>query len=109
MARAVSAATSRFFRRAHEGWGVRLDFGQGVVGINGANGSAQSVTLTDGRVVPADLVVYGIGVVPETALADLAGLEIENGIRVDAQLLSGDPAISAIGDAASFPSARSTL
>lgn len=105
MARAVSAATSRFFRQAHEEWGVRLDFGRGVVGIHGDDGAATSVTLTDGRVVPADLVVYGIGVIPETALADLAGLEIENGIRVDAQLLTADPDISAIGDAASFPSA----
>jgi len=105
MARAVSATTSRFFRQAHEEWGVRLDFGRGVVGIHGDDGAATSVTLTDGRVVPADLVIYGIGVIPETALADLAGLEIENGIRVDAQLLTADPDISAIGDVASFPSA----
>lgn len=105
MARVVSVPTSRFFRQAHEDWGVRFDFGQAVVGINGENGSAVSVTTTDGRIVPADLVVYGIGVVPETELAELAGLQVENGIRVDAQLLTSDPDISAIGDAVSFPSA----
>ncbi len=106
MARAVSAATSAFFRQAHEDWGVRLEFGQGVVGIGGENGVATSATLTDGRIVPADLVVYGIGVVPATALAEQAGLAVDNGIRVDGQLLTDDPDISAIGDAASFPSAH---
>lgn len=105
MARAVSAATSAFFRQAHEDWGVQLEFGQGVVGIGGENGVATSATLTDGRIVPADLVVYGIGVVPETTLAEQAGLKVENGILVDGQLLTDDPDISAIGDAASFPSA----
>ncbi|MCU1689383.1 MAG: ethA [Pseudonocardiales bacterium] len=104
MARAVSAATSQFFRQAHENWGVRFDFGVGVVGINGEAGRAESVTTSDGRHVPAGLVVYGIGVVPETAVAELAGLEVENGIRVDARLLTSDPDISAIGDAVSFPS-----
>ena len=106
MARAVSTSTSQFFRQAHEDWGVRLDFGQGVVGINGEDGRATSVTLTDGRVVPADLVVYGIGVIPETELAENAGLAVGNGILVDAQLLTADPAISAIGDAVAYPSAH---
>lgn len=106
MARAVSAATSAFFQKAHEGWGVRLDVGQGVVSISGADGAATGVTVTDGRVVPADLVVYGIGVLPETALAERAGLAVDNGIRVDHQLLTEDPDISAIGDAVCFPSAH---
>ncbi|PRZ42828.1 NAD/ferredoxin-dependent reductase-like protein [Antricoccus suffuscus] len=105
MARAVSAATSDFFRQAHEDWGVRLEFGRGVIGIGGDNGVATSATLTDARIVPADLVVYGIGVVPETTLAERAGLGVDNGIRVDEQLLTDDPDISAIGDAVSFPSA----
>jgi NADPH-dependent 2,4-dienoyl-CoA reductase/sulfur reductase-like enzyme len=51
----------------------------------------------------ADLVVYGIGVLPNAELAADAGLRVANGICVDAQLLTDDPAISAIGDAASFP------
>jgi NADPH-dependent 2,4-dienoyl-CoA reductase/sulfur reductase-like enzyme len=104
MARALSARMAEFFRQAHQDWGVRLDFGQGVIGIDGENGHVRGVTTTDGRNVPADLVVYGIGVVPEAGLAEQAGLTVENGIRVDSQLLTADPDISAIGDAVSFPS-----
>jgi 3-phenylpropionate/trans-cinnamate dioxygenase ferredoxin reductase component len=103
MARAVSAATAQFIRAAQEGWGVRFDFGQAVTAIDG-EGSVTGVETSDGRRLAADLVVYGIGVVPETELADRAGLVIENGIRVDEQLLTSDPDISAIGDAVSFPS-----
>jgi 3-phenylpropionate/trans-cinnamate dioxygenase ferredoxin reductase subunit len=103
MARALSAATAQFVRQAQQEWGVRFDFGQGVVSIEGENGVATSVTTSDGRHVPADLIVYGIGVVPETTLAEQAGLAVDNGIRVDSQLLTDDPDISAIGDAVSFP------
>jgi 3-phenylpropionate/trans-cinnamate dioxygenase ferredoxin reductase subunit len=103
MARALSSRTSEFFRQAHEDWGVTFDFGQGLSSIQGEDGAATGVTTTSGRQIPADLVVYGIGVVPETALAEHAGLSVENGIRVDAQLLTSDPDVSAIGDAVSFP------
>jgi len=104
MARAVSEPMAEFIRRAHEDWGVRFDFGQALAGIDG-EGQVTGVTTSDGRRLPADLVVYGIGVVPETGLAEEAGLALENGIRVDDRLLTSDPDISAIGDAASFPSA----
>jgi 3-phenylpropionate/trans-cinnamate dioxygenase ferredoxin reductase subunit len=103
MARAVSEPTAEFIRRAHEHWGVRFDFGQALTAIDG-EGHVTGVETSDGRRLPADLVVYGIGVVPETELAEEAGLAIENGIRVDDRLLTSDPDISAIGDAASFPS-----
>ncbi len=103
MARAVSEPTAQFIRRAHEHWGVRFDFGQALTAIDG-EGRVTGVETSDGRRLPADLVVYGIGVVPETELAEESGLAIENGIRVDDRLLTSDPDISAIGDAASFPS-----
>ncbi|SOC46678.1 Reductase C-terminal [Blastococcus aggregatus] len=105
MARAVSEPTAQFIRRAHEEWGVRFDFGQALTAIDG-EGRVTGVETGDGRRLPADLVVYGIGVVPDTVLAEEAGLAIENGIRVDDRLLTSDPDISAIGDAASFPSAH---
>jgi NADPH-dependent 2,4-dienoyl-CoA reductase/sulfur reductase-like enzyme len=105
MARAVSEPTAQFIRRAHEDWGVRFDFGQALTAIDG-EGRVTGIEASDGRRLPADLVVYGIGVVPETELAEEAGLAIENGIRVDDRLLTSDPDISAIGDAASFPSAH---
>jgi NADPH-dependent 2,4-dienoyl-CoA reductase/sulfur reductase-like enzyme len=53
--------------------------------------------------LPADLVVFGIGVIPNAQLATEADLAIENGIKVDANLLTSDPRISALGDVASFP------
>ncbi|MBJ7451012.1 MAG: FAD-dependent oxidoreductase, partial [Blastococcus sp.] len=72
MARAVSEPTAQFIRRAHEGWGVRFDFGSALTAIDG-EGHVTGVETSDGQRLPADLVVYGIGVVPETELAEEAG------------------------------------
>jgi NADPH-dependent 2,4-dienoyl-CoA reductase/sulfur reductase-like enzyme len=104
MARAVSPAMSQLFAEAHESWGVKIDFGQGLARINGERGRVRGVETTDGRKRPADIVVFGIGVLPNVALAAEAGLDIDNGIKVDAELVTSDPAISAVGDCASFPS-----
>ncbi|KAF3996165.1 NAD(P)/FAD-dependent oxidoreductase [Glaciimonas immobilis] len=104
MARAVSVEMSEAFRAAHESWGVHLDFHQGLTQIEGTDGKVTGVVTTDGRKLPADLVVFGIGVIPNIRLAAEAGLDIDNGIKVDANLLTQDPSISAIGDAAAFPS-----
>ncbi len=100
--------TSEFFRQAHERWGVKLDFRQGLSRIEGSGGRVERVETTDGRTLPADLVVFGIGVLPNVHLAAEAGLDIENGIKVDPYLSTSDPAISAIGDCAAFPSAHTT-
>lgn len=104
MARAVSPKTSEVFRTAHEGWGVQCDFGHSVARIVGEDGKVVAVETEDGRTLPAELVVYGIGVVPNAELAAAAGLDVHNGIRVDALLSTEDPDISAIGDAVNFPS-----
>ena len=104
MARAVSSETSELFRAAHESWGVHIDFKQGLAAIEGIGGCVTAIETTDHRKLPADLVVFGVGVLPNVALAAEAGLDIENGIRVDADWLTSDPSISAIGDCASFPS-----
>ncbi|MEN1479259.1 NAD(P)/FAD-dependent oxidoreductase, partial [Pseudomonas aeruginosa] len=103
MARAVSTEMSQLFRQAHESWGVKFDFRQGLTRIDGKDGKVSGVETSDGRKLPADLVVFGIGVIPNTQLASEAGLAIENGIRVDANLLTSDPHISALGDVACFP------
>lgn len=104
MARAVSAETSARFRAEHEARGVRFDFGQGLSHIEGVDGRVAHVVTTGGLRLPADLVMVGVGVLPNAYLAAEAGLEIENGIKVDGDLLTSDPSISAIGDCASFPS-----
>ncbi len=67
-------------------------------------GKVSAVETDDGRMLPAELVGYGIGVIPNGELAAAAGLDVHNGIRVDETLLTEDPAISAIGDAVNFPS-----
>lgn len=103
MARALSREMSELFRQAHENWGVHFDFRQGLSRIDSDNGKVCSVQTTDGRYLPADLVVFGIGVIPNAQLASEAGLDIENGIKVDAHLLTSDPRVSALGDVASFP------
>lgn len=103
MARAISPQMSAVFRAAHESWGVHFNFRSAVSEIEGDNGRAVAVITTDGRRLPADLVVYGIGVVPNVSLALEAGLNIDNGIRVSASLLTSDPNISALGDVAAFP------
>jgi NADPH-dependent 2,4-dienoyl-CoA reductase/sulfur reductase-like enzyme len=59
--------------------------------------------LDDGTVLPADLVVIGAGVIPRTALAQEAGLEVDDGIFVDDRLRTSDPAIWAAGDVALYP------
>src|SRR6202040_2418184 len=64
------------------------------------------VSLSDGRHLPADLVVVGVGVLPNVELAAEAGLPVASGIIVDEQLLTSDPNISAIGDCALFASPR---
>jgi 3-phenylpropionate/trans-cinnamate dioxygenase ferredoxin reductase component len=66
---------------------------------------AEAVVLTDGEVLPVDIVVVGVGVVAEDALARQSGLECGNGVVVDRLLVTSDPAISAIGDCADFPHA----
>lgn len=103
MARAISQEMSEVFEQAHRDWGVTFHFNQGVKRLIGNNGKITGVEKGDGEVLTADLVVYGIGVIPNILLASEAGLEIENGIKVDSHLLTNDPHISAIGDAACFP------
>lgn len=103
MARAVSSDMAAVFRQTHESWGVQFHFHQGLTRLIGENGQITAIETTDGKVLPAELLVYGIGVIPNITIANEAGLAIENGIKVDANLLTSDPHISAIGDVACFP------
>ncbi len=103
MGRVVSAATSQFFTGAHRGWGATISLGTGVARILSAAGRLNAVETTDGRVLPADLVLVCIGVVPNAELAGDLGLAVDNGIVVDEYLATGISDIAAIGDCANFP------
>lgn len=98
LATIVGPRLGRFVAELHRSHGVDLRLGRGVDSIG-----SDSVALDDGSEVPADLVVVGIGVVPATALAEQAGLAVDNGIVVDGRLRTSDPHIWAAGDAASYP------
>lgn len=106
MGRALSAPMGDWFAKAHRDLGVRLRLGEGVAAIDGQHGAVTTVVSTTGERYDADLVVYGIGVVPNTGLACNAGLEVDNGVIVDAALRTADPAILAVGDCAAFPNAH---
>jgi len=103
MGRVVSHATSGFFAEAHRRTGVHFSFGAQAARIAGDRGRVDHVELVDGARLKADLVLVSIGVVPNGELAATAGLAVANGIVVNEELATADPAISAIGDCASFP------
>ena len=98
LSRGVPAEIAARLEARHRAAGVAFVFGVGVAAVDAAG-----VTLADGKRVPAQLVIVGIGAVPETGLAMGAGLAIDNGVAVDGQMRTSDPAIFAAGDCCSFP------
>ena len=106
MARAVTAEISQFFQDRHTAAGMRIHLGVQATSIESDGVNVTGVSLSDGRHVPADLVVVGVGVLPNIELAAQAGLSVAAGIIVNEQLLTSDPDISAVGDCALFASPR---
>jgi 3-phenylpropionate/trans-cinnamate dioxygenase ferredoxin reductase component len=106
MARAVTAEISDYFQDRHTAAGIRIDLGVQATSIESDGENIRGVSLSDGRHVEADLVVVGVGVLPNVELAAEAGLPVAAGVIVDEQLLTADPDISAIGDCALFASPR---
>ena len=102
MARAVSAPMSQRFLDFHRAAGVAVRLATLGAGVWGDT-AAQTVALSDGTEIPADLVLIAVGVRPDVQLAEEAGLETGDGIKVDGQLRTADPRIFAIGDCARFP------
>lgn len=99
LGRAVPAALAERLLQRHRAEGVQFLFNTGIAHIDG-----HTVTLAEDSALEADIVVAAIGVVPETTLAEAAGLVVENGIVVDARLATTDPHIFAAGDCARAPS-----
>ena len=104
MSRVVSPEISDFYQIEHTDHGVKLRLSTGVESINGKR-RVKSVTTSEGDEIPADLVVIGVGIVPNTELASAAGLDVDNGIVVDDHCRTSDPDIFAVGDCTLHPNA----
>jgi len=94
--------TSDYFRVLHQSHGVKILESTGLERILGETRVA-GVRLANGTELPADFVIKGVGILPGTALAEAAGLTLDNGIATDAFGRTSDPHIWSAGDCASFP------
>jgi 3-phenylpropionate/trans-cinnamate dioxygenase ferredoxin reductase subunit len=93
------AAVFTGLHREHE---VTFRFGVSVAEFRGTGGQLESVVLSDGSALPADLAIIGVGITPAVELAEAAGLAVKNGIVTDAAMRTSDPDIYAAGDVASI-------
>ena len=100
--RVAAPETSNYFRDLHGSHGVKILEGVGLDRLTG-DSRVTGAKLSDGTDLEVDFVIVGVGIAPGTALAEAAGLELDNGIKTDAQGRSSDDAIFAAGDCASFP------
>src|SRR5689334_7453507 len=100
LVRVLGAQVARVFADLHRAHGVDLRTSVTIEEIVGSNGAASGVRLADGAVVPADAVVVGIGATPNVALAEAAGLAVDNGVTADAVGRTSDADIFVAGDLA---------
>ncbi len=100
LARVAGEDLSTFYEGEHRAHGVDLRTGVGVVAIEGAGGHVSGVRLSDDSVVPVDMVIVGIGIIPAIAPLIAAGAQASNGIDIDAQCRTSLPHVFAIGDCA---------
>ena len=101
LGRVLAPVLSDWYAELHRSHGVQLQLGAQITALEAdAQGQVSGVRMADGSLVPAGLVVVGIGVVANEQLAVAAGLECERGIVVDACSRTSDPAIVAAGDCA---------
>jgi 3-phenylpropionate/trans-cinnamate dioxygenase ferredoxin reductase subunit len=96
----LGEAMGQVFAQLHRDHGVDLRTGTTVREIRGVGGGVDAVVLDDGETLHADVVVVGVGVGPNTALAEAAGLKVDNGVVADAALCTSDPDIFVAGDIA---------
>lgn len=98
LARAVAPAVSDFYAAAHRRRGTTVLLGRAVAGFHGVRGRVSGVELADGHVEAADVVVVGIGLAPQTELAESMGLECIGGVVVDDLARTSIPSVVAAGD-----------
>lgn len=99
--RVTAPEISEFFTRIHTEEGVKILCNTGVVSFAGDT-AVERVLCDDGSQYEADLVIVGVGILPDTKLAEDAGLEVDNGIVVDELCRTSDPGIMAAGDCTNF-------
>ena len=102
LAAAIGPELGKVWTDLHERNGVRVRCGARVAAIEGDHGQVQRVRLVDGTVLPADLVVVGIGAVPNTGWLATSGLDLAGGVVCDEYLAASAPGIYAAGDVARF-------
>lgn len=100
--RVAAPQTSDYFRRLHAAHGVEIRESTGLTRLTGTD-RVTGAQLSDGSQLDVDIVIVGIGITPATALAEAAGLTVQNGILVNARGQTSDPAIWSAGDCAAFP------
>lgn len=103
MGRAVAPVVSQFYRQAHERRGADVRVAVTIDRILGDPSGATGVELAGGEVIPATLVVVGIGVIPCLELALELGLDCRGGVLVDEFAQTSDPRVLAVGDVAMMP------
>lgn len=101
--RVASAQTADILRGVHQAHGVSIRESMGLVRLIGRDGHVCGAELSDGSTIEIDLVIVGIGVVANDQLAKAAGLEVANGVSVDAFGRTSDSAIYAVGDCTELP------
>lgn len=108
MGRAVSEETSAYFTERHRASGVQVHCNTSVDEFLRDESSRVTGIRIGSKIINVDLILVGIGVIPNSELAAEAGLAVGNGVIVDSRLVTSDPAISAIGDCASHPRPESS-
>jgi 3-phenylpropionate/trans-cinnamate dioxygenase ferredoxin reductase subunit len=103
LARVACSILSDFFIAYHRKHGVRFELDAEVEALEGEDGQATAVRLGGGRRIPCDLVLIGVGALPNQELAEEAGIECHHGVVVDEEARTSDPAIFAIGDVTRRP------
>ncbi|MBO9451858.1 FAD-dependent oxidoreductase [Tropicibacter sp. R16_0] len=101
--RVAAPETSDYFRNLHSSQGADIREGVGLDHLVGTDGKVTGAVLTDGTELEIDFAVVGVGIAPATQLAEMAGVELDNGIKTDVHGRTSDPSIWAAGDCASFP------
>ena len=102
LSRVTGPEIAQFYNRVHRAAGVDIRTSARLVAFEGAD-HVSGVKLEGGEVIPADVVLVGVGVLPNMELAAEAGLVCGNGIVVDAQMRTSQPDVYAIGDVAWRP------